>query len=140
MFTDVRERCQAIEECYEFMLAYAGKGLPGDDGTGPGGELRAHLLRAMNALSGLSAAYLAAVETLELQPAERCRAFLALLDRDAKDSLTAIEMVASLPSISSQVIDNLNALIHLRALLTDLFLIDEILRPQRIATNSQPAS
>jgi len=140
MLSDVRERCHAIEECYEFMLAYAGKGLPGDDGTGSGGELRAQLRRAANALAGLSAAYQAAVETLDLQPAERYRAFLTLLDRDATDSLTAIEMVASLPSISSQVIDNLNALIHLRALLTDVFLIDEILRPQRIAMNSQPAS
>ena len=37
------------------------------------------------------------------------------------------------PAISSQLIDNLNASIHLRALLTDLFLIDEILK-----VNSQP--
>jgi hypothetical protein len=34
-------------------------------------------------------------------------------------------------SISSQVVDNLNASIHLRALLTDLFLIDEVLKGQR---------
>ena len=33
-------------------------------------------------------------------------------------------------SISSQVVDNLNASIHVRALLTDLFLIDEILKSQ----------
>jgi len=32
------------------------------------------------------------------------------------------------PSISSQLVDNLNASIHVRALLTDLFLIDEILK------------
>lgn len=31
-------------------------------------------------------------------------------------------------AISSQLIDNLNASIHLRALLTDLFLLGEILR------------
>jgi hypothetical protein len=30
------------------------------------------------------------------------------------------------------LIDNLNASIHLRALLTDLFLVDEILKPQRM--------
>ena len=35
------------------------------------------------------------------------------------------------PTISSQLIDNLNASIHLRALLTDLFLFDEILKAQR---------
>ena len=40
----------------------------------------------------------------------------------------AIQVVIAQPSISSQLIDNLNASIHLRALLTDLFLIDEIVK------------
>jgi hypothetical protein len=57
-----------------------------------------------------------------------------VLDRDSGDSLAAIEMVLAQPAISSQLIDNLNASIHLRALLTDLFLLGEILRKQ-----SQPA-
>jgi hypothetical protein len=35
-------------------------------------------------------------------------------------------LVLAQPAISSQLVDNLNASIHLRALLTDLFLIDEI--------------
>jgi hypothetical protein len=34
------------------------------------------------------------------------------------------------------LIDNLNASIHLRALLTDLFLIDEILKPQRLMSDA----
>ena len=40
----------------------------------------------------------------------------------------SVAIVLSLPGISSQVIDNLNASIHLRALLTDLFLVDEVLK------------
>jgi hypothetical protein len=32
------------------------------------------------------------------------------------------------PSIGSQLVDNLNASIHLRALLTDLFLLDAVLK------------
>lgn len=47
---------------------------------------------------------------------------------DAQDSLAALELVLAQPAISSQLIDNLNASIHLRALLTDLFLVGEILR------------
>jgi hypothetical protein len=39
-------------------------------------------------------------------------------------------LVLAQPAISSQLIDNLNASIHLRALLTDLFLLGEILRKQ----------
>ena len=52
-----------------------------------------------------------------------------MLNRDAGDARAAVGLVLAQPSISSQLIDNLNASIHLRALLTDLFLIDEIVRP-----------
>jgi hypothetical protein len=36
------------------------------------------------------------------------------------------------------MVDNLNASIHVRALLTDLFVIDEILSPQAVARSSVP--
>jgi hypothetical protein len=38
--------------------------------------------------------------------------------------------VLAQPSISSQLIDNLNASTHIRALLTDLFVLTDILRSQ----------
>jgi len=50
-----------------------------------------------------------------------------VLRTDAEKSLQAVEMVLALPSIGSQVIDNLNATIHIRALLTDMFLVDAAL-------------
>ena len=129
---DVRERCNAIEECYEFMLAFAAQGLPSDRGSGSGSQVREQLSRAVEALSGLANAYSSAVKQ-DGQAVEPYRAFLTVLDRDANDSLAAIEMVRAQPVISSQVIDNLNASIHLRALLTDLFLIDETFKLQQIS-------
>lgn len=131
------ERCDAIEECYEFMLAYAAQGLPGDGGEGRGGQVRTFLEGAVQALSGLADAYSAAVKQEGLGPLAPYAAFQAVLDRDARDSLAAIELVLIQPAISSQLIDNLNASIHLRALLTDLFLIDEILKLHKNA--SKPA-
>jgi hypothetical protein len=47
--------------------------------------------------------------------------------------------VLAQPGISSQLVDNLNASIHLRALLTDLFLIDEIVRPDAVESASANA-
>ena len=73
-----------------------------------------------------------AVKYEGLEPAERYEAFFAVLDRDARDSLAAMELVLAQPAISSQLIDNLNASIHLRAMLTDLFLVGEILGAHRI--------
>ena len=43
------------------------------------------------------------------------------------------------PAISSQLIDNLNASSHLRALLTDLFLISEIVRTRAAVTGAGDA-
>ena len=130
---NVSDRCDAIEACYEFLLAYAGQGLSGKENSKSSGEVREYLSRAVDALSGLAGAYAAAVKQQNLQPNERYSSFLAVLDRDAQDSIASIQLVLAQSTISSQLIDNLNASIHLRALLTDLFLIDEILKPQESA-------
>jgi hypothetical protein len=128
MRDELTRRCHAIEECYEFMLAYAAQGLPGDAGSQSGGQLREFLGRAVTALSGLADLAAKVVREERLNPADPYHAFLAVLDRDAKDALAVVELVRAQPSISSQLVDNLNASIHLRALLTDLFLIDEIFK------------
>jgi len=130
MRDDFQRRCDTIEEAYEFMLAYAAQGLSGDAGSQSGGQLREFLTRAAAALTGIGDVLAAIIERERLEPAARYRAYGAVLDRDARDSLAAIDLVLSQPSISSQIVDNLNASIHLRALLTDLFLIDEILKSQ----------
>ena len=127
------ERVDAIEECYEFMLAYAAQGLPGDQGSTSGSQLRQLLGRAVDALSGLTGAYAAAVQQENLEAAGRYDAFLSVLSRDAGDSLAALQLVMAQPTLSSKLIDNLNASIHLRALLTDVFLMDEILKLQGAA-------
>jgi hypothetical protein len=128
--SELSESCSVIEECYEFMLAFAGQGLPAE-GSGRDGLIRDFLTRAAQALAGLEDAYASAVQRNALSPAGPYAAFQAVLARDARDSLAAVELVIAQPSISSQLIDNLNASIHLRALLTDLFLIDEILKANR---------
>ena len=125
---ELSHRCETIEQAYEFMLAYAAQGLAGDAGSEPGGQLREFLTRAVSALNGLAAGYAALVDAERLQPRDRYAAFQQVLGRDAADSIAAIELVLAQPSISSQTVDNLNASIHVRALLTDLFLVDEALK------------
>ena len=140
MLSEVGNRCEAVEECYEFMLAYAAQGPRTDEGSKSGGQVREFLQRAVKALTGLAEVCTVAVREEGLERAEKYAAFLAVLDRDSRDSLATIELVLAQPVISSQLIDNLNASIHLRALLTDLFLLDEILTkqvkpPEPVVTN-----
>jgi len=136
MLADIAKRCNTIEESYEFMLAYAAQGLPTDSGSQSGGQIREYLGRAANAMRGCEKA----LQEERLEPAERYRAFFQVLTRDANDSLAALELVRSQPAISSQLIDNLNASIHLRALLTDLFLLTEMTKPQPIPAKPAASS
>jgi hypothetical protein len=126
MAAEIEERFEAIEECYEFMLAYAAQGLTSDKGSESGRQVREFLTRAVNALTGLT-------ECCAEAMGDNRPAFLAVLERDASNSLAALDLVLAQPAISSQLIDNLNASVHLRALLTDVFLLGEVLRTQRVA-------
>jgi hypothetical protein len=139
MATDFLKRCEVIEECYEFLLAYAGQGLPTDVGSSTGSQVRSFLDRASQALRGLAKSCRQAIEDNELEPAGKYSAFCSMLDRDAQDSLAAIDLVLAQPSISSQLTDNLNASSHLRAVLTDLFLIGEILRTRSQTAVANPS-
>jgi hypothetical protein len=134
MSGEISALCNTIEESYEFMLAYAGQGLAGEQGS----QIRHHLDRAAQALSSLTDSYSLTVSQENLQPAVRYEAFGSVLVTDARKALVAIELVLAQSSISSQMVDNLNASIHLRALLTDLFLIEDILKTQS-SRASKPA-
>jgi hypothetical protein len=136
---ELAARCDTVEECYEFMLAYAAQGLMRDSGSSSGEQLRRLLARAIEALTGLPGMYKSAISEVALHPAEKHEAFLAVLSRDCIDALAAMELVLSQPVISSQLVDNLNASIHLRALLTDLFLLDEIAKLHQ-SSNQQTLS
>ncbi len=125
---ELTERINTIEEAYEFMLAYAAQGRQGDEESGTADNIRTFLERADAALEGLGPLSRAIFQGLGTVPANSYRKFLEVLADDAQKAQAAIRMVLSVPSISSQLTDNLNSSIHLRSLLTDLFLIDETLK------------
>lgn len=131
--SELRARIEAIEESYEFFLAYAAQGATG---AGPGtssGQVRQFLARTEEALDGLGAGVAEVAEAAGLEPASAYRGMAEVLGRDAESTLAAVQLVSAQKWVSSQLIDNLNASIHFRALLTDLFLVDEVLDIQDAA-------
>jgi len=106
----------AVEETYEFMLAYAAQGRAREDGDD---DIREHLRRAE--------AGLAIIAAMDLGSDADHKAFIDLVRQDAGRARVAMRFVLAQKAIGSQIVDNLNASIHLRTLLTDLFLLDEAL-------------
>lgn len=106
----MHDNIEIIEAGYEFLLAYAAQGRDDDAGT----ETR-------DTLGKMSAATQAIATDLDGSKSE----FDAVVVDDAGKAGAAIRLVLEQEKISSELVDNLNASIHLRALLTDLFLLSE---------------
>jgi len=139
------ERIDTIERGYEYLLAYAAQGRRDDTGS----EVRqtlsamhaaldglatavAECLNSANSANSASSANLAAPEAALCAPeatTQDAAAFIDAVIDDSRKARGAIALVLSRPAISSLLVDNLNASIHLRALLTDVFLVDQALKP-----------
>jgi hypothetical protein len=124
---DLRRRLDTVESAYEYMLAYAAQGLPAEAMGREGGKIRIEMAGLAAALDGLPAAFEAVVTGEGVAGRDEHLAFNRVLADDAARALAAVRLVLAQPSISSQLVDNANASLHLRALLTDVFLVDEVL-------------
>jgi hypothetical protein len=130
-YADLQARIDAIESAYEFMLAYAAQGRSTDRGAAPDRSVRTYLTRMETALAGLGAVAAAAADARDTALREGSAAFFEALERDAAIAHAATRLLLARDDISSQLVDNLNASIHLRALLTDVFVLDEALKTRR---------
>ena len=110
MSNTLHDQIEAVESGYEFLLAYAAQGRENDKGS----EVRDILTAMRNAAN----------EIYNLLSGDDGVYSPVVVD-DARKSVAAISLVLSQEGISSELVDNLNASIHLRALLTDLFLLSE---------------
>jgi hypothetical protein len=128
---ELEQRIEAIESGYEFMLAYAAQGRDTDKGAAAGRNVRDYLERMSAALVGLGGVISECASEIDPKIGAASAAFFGAVEADANVARAAVELVLARPDISSQLIDNLNASIHLRALLTDLFIVDEALKPPR---------
>ena len=122
--SDLSERIDVIERGYEYLLAYAAQGRQDDTGS----EARVTLERIYQALEGIRPAAEQALSAASRDQSYDAAPFLDALERDARTARSAVGLALSRPAIGSLLVDNLNASVHLRALLTDVFLLEQTLK------------
>jgi hypothetical protein len=116
------QRIDVIERGYEYLLAYAAQGRQDDAGT----ELRSTLARMHQALTDMQGALRGAFAGAS-DPTGVSH-FTEAVERDVQVARGALGLVLSRERIGSLLVDNLNASVHVRALLTDLFLVEQALK------------
>ncbi len=110
----MNEYIEAVEAGYEYLLAYAAQGKDTDLGGSGSSEVRQTLEKMADAAAGL-----------QNDLKDSAEPFHGVVVEDARKSHAAISLVLAQSGISSEIVDNLNTSMHLRALLTDLFLLSE---------------
>lgn len=127
--SSLSQRIEAIESGYEFLLAYAAQGRETDKGASDGQDVRKFLNNMDTAMQGLGEACKEAAEAKDGPSADEYKSFLDAVQTDAERAQGLIRLVLKQANVSSQLVDNLNANVHLRTLLTDMFILDETLNP-----------
>ena len=122
------QRIEVIEAAYEYMLAYAAQGYEAIHEAQQNNDIRTHLESMADALEGLGEVASTIAALVDKEKIDGYQDFLTALSNDAKKTQGAVRLALARSGISSQLIDDLNASIHVRALLTDLFLLDEALK------------
>ncbi len=120
---------ETIESGYEFLLAYAAQGRPAGVESGPGPHAQPTIQGMATAMQSLIDAFDSSSDPFEKVIADDC----------AKAS-AALNFILKQNKIGSEMVDNLNASIHLRAVLTDLFLYSEVLKPSTAADLATPSA
>ena len=115
---DLADNIETIEAGYEFLLAYAAQGRPAGAETGPGPHARATIQGMAEAMAAINAAL-----------ANSENAFEQVIAEDCHKASAALGFLLAQEKIGSEIVDNLNASIHLRAVLTNLFLYSEAIEP-----------
>ena len=121
-FEAIRQNIDAVEEAYEFMLAYAAQGRV-EEGAGPeGAHIRNFLERFVDAVEGLTTQ----VAALVGKDQEAGAALLAGFEQDSATVMSVLRILLARDNISSEMVDNTNGLIAMRSYLTTLFFIDKV--------------
>ena len=126
--SELSQRIDTIESGYEFLLAYAAQGRTTDKGAGQGQSVREFLENMNTALDDLGKVCMDTAQSKDGDKVTGYQAFLDAVADDAKMAQGVIRLVLACEDISSQLVDNMNTNVHLRALLTDLFVIDDALK------------
>ena len=114
----IEDDIEAIESGYEYLLAFAAQGRPAQNETGPGPHARPIIEGISDGMKNIASAFSESKDDFELVIANDCR-----------NAGAAIRFILRQEKIGSEIVDNLNASIHLRAVLTDLFLYSEAFKP-----------
>ena len=123
---ELKRHIEAAEEAYEFLIAYAGRGLDRNQPPGTSDEVRDHLERLGDAMAGGHEAALAVADEHDLAGAEHYESALARMGEEIEEARTILSLLAAQDAITSAQVDNMNGMSVFQSVMMKFFFLDEL--------------
>lgn len=123
---ELRAEIERAEEAYEFLIAYAGKGVDRTQPAGTTDEVRDYLDQLSEAMADGHAAAEAVPEENDIDGESAYASFLETLDEEIAEARTVIELVAAQDAITSTQVDDMNGMSVFQSVMMKFFLLDDL--------------
>lgn len=117
---NIRQNIETVEEAYEYMLAYAAQGRAEEGAGADGAQIRTFLRQYSVAVDAI----IEALDSIVESNAE-AGIFVKNFRSESETMASVLNIMLARDNISSEVVDNANGLISVRAYLTSLFFMDK---------------
>ncbi len=130
-----------MQAACDYLLAYAAQAhdseASGEEGDLPVRHFLADLEFALLHVTAASRMHMATLQA-DVEALQALESFSDQLEDDAACALKVLRIVSTAPLISSRLVNNLNASVHLRSVLADLLVVDETIQAHQRAALVRP--
>jgi len=117
---------EAAEEAYEYLIAYAGRGLDRAQPPGSSYEVRDYLEQLDAALEAGHAAATAVPDEHDLDGEAHYRAALERMAEEVEEARTIVQLIAAQDVITSAQVDDMNGMSVFQSVMMKFFFLDEL--------------
>lgn len=123
---ELQEHIESAEEAYEFLIAYAGRGLDRNQPPGTSEEVRDHLEMLGGALADGHEAALVVADEHDVDGADHYESMLQTMDEEIDEARTIVALLAAQDRITSAQVDNMNGMSVFQSVMMKFFFLDEL--------------
>lgn len=124
--TELRERIKQMEQSYEFLISFAGRGVGREGTQSATDQIREHITGFEEALEVGYDAALSVPDAHDQFDTDAYAGFVEQMAEEVKEARTVLSLVGEQDRITSQQVDNMNGMSVFQSVVMKFFFLDEL--------------
>ena len=122
----LQEHIESAEEAYEFLIAFAGRGLDRNQPPGTSKEVVDYLEQLATAMEEGLAAARAVADEHDLDGEEHYRSALSTMAGEVEEAHTLVSLLSAQEVVTSAQVDDMNGMAVFQSVMMKFFFVDEL--------------